>query len=42
MYITYDANDPNDTHNPNLVTPLEHYHNAHTDKNCRKYKLLGV
>jgi hypothetical protein len=40
--IVYDANDPNELQNPNLITPLERYHNNHADKNCRQYKLLGI
>jgi hypothetical protein len=33
----YDANDPNELRNPDLVTPLERYHNNHKDK-----KLLEI
>jgi hypothetical protein len=39
--VFYNANDPDAIPNPNLITPLEHYHN-HVDKNCRQYKLLGI
>jgi hypothetical protein len=38
----YDANDPNELRNPDLVTPHERYHNNHIDKNCSQYKLLGI
>ncbi len=42
MNVLYDANDPNTEPNPDLITPLEHYHNNHENKNCRQYKLLGI
>ena len=40
--IVYNANDLNAIPNPDLITPLERYHNNHENKNCRQYKLLGV
>jgi hypothetical protein len=42
LNVFYNANDPNDTPNPDLITPLERYHINHADKNCGQYKLLGV
>jgi hypothetical protein len=42
LNVYYDANDPNVTPNPDLITPLERYHNYHENKNCRQYKLLGI
>jgi hypothetical protein len=42
MNVLYDANDPNTEPNPDLITPLERYHNNHENKNCRQYKLLGI
>jgi hypothetical protein len=32
--VYYDANDPNVTPNPDLITPLERYHNNQENKNC--------
>jgi hypothetical protein len=40
--VFYDANDPNEQANPNLVTTLERIHSNHDDKKSRSYKLLGV
>jgi hypothetical protein len=40
--VIYDANDPSDVPNPDLITPLERYQNNHRNKNCRQYKLLGI
>ncbi len=40
--VFYDANDPTEIPNPDLITPLEPYHSNHEDRNCRQYKLLGV
>jgi hypothetical protein len=42
MNVLYDANDPNTEPNPDLITPMERYHNNHDNKNCRQYKLLGI
>jgi hypothetical protein len=33
LNLVYDANDPADIPNPDLMTPLERYHNNHEDKN---------
>ena len=40
--IVFNNNEIGKPFNPNLVTPLERVHNAHPDKECRAYKLLGV
>ncbi len=43
LHVYYDANDPNAIPDPDLITPLERYHNNHIiAKNCRQYKLLGI
>jgi hypothetical protein len=38
--MTYNGNDPDDLPNPDLIMPLERYHNNHDNKHCRQYKLL--
>ncbi len=42
LNVYYNASDLNAPQNPDLITPLERYHNNHDDKNCLQYKLLGV
>ncbi len=42
LNVYYNANDPGMVPNPDLITPLERYHNNHKNKNCRQYKLLGI
>jgi hypothetical protein len=42
LNIYYNANYLNTPQNPDLITPLERYHNNHVDKNCQQYTLLGV
>jgi hypothetical protein len=39
--VLYDANDPNEIANPNLISMLERVHSNHPDINSRSYKLLG-
>ena len=40
--IVYDENEIGLPHDPNLVTPLERFHDKHPNPNCRSYKLLGI
>ena len=40
--IVYDENEIGKPHDPNLVTPLERFHDKHPNANCRAYKLLGI
>jgi hypothetical protein len=39
--VVYDDNEPLGV-DPHLVVPLERYHNAHENPDCRAYKLLGI
>ena len=41
LNIIYDDNELNDN-DPQLITPLERYHDNHIKPECRAYKLLGV
>ncbi len=40
--IIFDANEPGQPHNEEMIYTLERIHNEHEDKNKRSYKLLGV
>ena len=40
--VIYDENDPDRPFDNNRVTVLERYHEKHTNKECRAYKLLGI
>ena len=40
--VLFDENEPNIPFNPDLVCPLERYHDKHQNKDCRAYKLLGI
>ena len=40
--IIFDENEEGCPFNPDLVTPLERYHDGHPNIECRSYKLLGV
>jgi hypothetical protein len=42
LNVVYNANDLNAEQNPDLIYPLERYHNNHVNKSCRQYKLLGI
>jgi hypothetical protein len=39
--IVHDDNEPNNN-DPQLITPLERYHNDHERHDARAYKLLGI
>jgi hypothetical protein len=39
--VLYDANNPNEIANPNLISTLERVHSNHPDIKSRSYKLLG-
>ena len=40
--VVFNENETGCPFNPDLVTPLERYHNNHPKIECRAYKLLGV
>ena len=40
--LTYNANEPDQPADQDLIYTLERYHDKHVNKNCRSYKLLGV
>jgi hypothetical protein len=40
--VEYNENEAGEPFDPNLVTPLERFHDNHENIDCRAYKLLGV
>jgi len=40
--VVYNENETGCPFDPDLVTPLERYHNQHLNSDCRAYKLLGI
>jgi hypothetical protein len=40
--VVYNENETGCPFDPDLVTPLERYHNQHVNTDCRAYKLLGI
>lgn len=42
IHITFDNNEPHQTHKPELISHLERIHNNNTNPEARSYKLLGI